>query len=135
MSAKMTISRLAGAVGVNIETIRFYQRRGLIVEPARPYTGYRTYEQSDADRLRFIKRAQALGFTLDEIAGLLKLEGSRACAETQGLAVKKLAMVEAKLADLRAMEVALSNLIGRCDAGSDTGGCPIIHALAADGND
>lgn len=130
MSEKMTISRLAGMVGVNIETIRFYQRRGLIVEPARPYTGYRTYEQSDASRLRFIKRAQALGFTLDEIAGLLRLEGSQSCVDTRSLAVRKLAMVKAKLADLRAMETALSDLIGRCDDGTASGNCPIIHALA-----
>jgi MerR family transcriptional regulator, mercuric resistance operon regulatory protein len=95
MTEKMTISRLAGAAGVNAETVRFYQRSGLLDEPARPYTGYPTYGGEDVRRIRFIKRAQLLGFTLDEIANLLKLEGSQTCANTRDLAAKKLAMVEA----------------------------------------
>ena len=107
MAEKMTISRLAGAAGVNIETVRFYQRSGLMDEPARPYSGYRTYGGSDVRRIRFIKRAQQLGFTLDEVANLLRLEGSQTCASTRTLAARKLAMVDAKLNDLLAIKMAL----------------------------
>lgn len=129
MAEKMTISRLAVAAGVNLETVRFYQRSGLIDEPARPYNGYRTYGTEDVRRIRFIKRAQLLGFTLDEIASLLKLEGSQTCASTRDLAAKKLAMVEAKLCDLLAMKTALATMVSRCDSEPTGAGCPIIQAL------
>ena len=129
MTEKMTISRLAAAAGVNVETVRFYQRTGLIDEPARPNGGYRTYGGEDVRRIRFIKRAQLLGFTLDEIANLLKLEGSQACASTRDLAAKKLAMVEAKLSDLLVMKKALATMVSRCDSEHHSAGCPIILAL------
>lgn len=132
MNEKMTISRLATAAGVNVETVRFYQRSGLIDEPARPGNGYRTYAEEDVRRIRFIKRAQVLGFTLDEIGSLLKLEGSRTCAETRELAARKLAMVESKLADLTSMREALTEMIGRCETELDRDGCPIIRALIQD---
>ncbi len=132
MTEKMTISRLAGAAGVNVETVRFYQRSGLIDEPARPYGGYRTYGGEDVRRIRFIKRAQLLGFTLDEIAHLLTLEGSQTCSSTRDLAAKKLAMVEAKLSDLLAMKTALATMVSRCDTEHSSTGCPIIQALIAD---
>ena len=129
MNAPMSISRLAAAAGVNVETVRFYQRSGLVEEPPRPDKGYRSYSGGDVRRIRFIRRAQALGFTLKEIAGLLRLEGARACARTRELAVRKLGMVEAKLADLTAMRDALGNMIGLCDAGKRQGECPIIRSL------
>ena len=132
MTEKMTISRLAGASGVNVETVRFYQRSGLIDEPTRPYIGYRTYADDDVRRIRFIKRAQLLGFTLDEISSLLKLEGSQTCASTRDLAAKKLAMVEAKLSDLLAMKAALATMVSRCDSEHPSAGCPIIQALIDD---
>ena len=132
MTEKMTIGRLADAAGVNVETIRFYQRSGLINEPARPYSGYRTYGNEDVRRIRFIKRAQLLGFTLDEIASLLELEGSRACASTRDLAATKLAMVEAKLNDLRAMKTTLAGMVASCDSNERRAGCPIIQALIDD---
>lgn len=132
MIEKMTISRLAGAAGVNLETVRFYQRCGLIVEPRRPNSGYRTYGDGDVRRIQFIKRAQQLGFTLDEVATLLKLEGSRTCADTRDLAAKKLAMVESKISDLLAMKTALAGMVSRCDSGAWDGGCPIIQALIED---
>lgn len=132
MTEKMTISRLASAAGVNVETVRFYQRSGLIEEPARPYSGYRTYADEDVRRIRFIKRAQLLGFTLDEIASLLKLEGSQTCASTRDLAARKLAMVEAKLSDLVAMQTALATMVSRCDSEHPSAGCPIIQALIDD---
>lgn len=132
MTEKMTISRLAGAAGVNIETVRFYQRSGLIDEPARPYSGYRTYEDDDVRRIRFIKRAKLLGFTLEEISSLLKLEGSQTCASTRDLASRKLAMVEAKLSDLLAMKTALATMVSRCDSEHPSAGCPIIQTLIDD---
>jgi MerR family mercuric resistance operon transcriptional regulator len=132
MAEKMTISRLAGAAGVNVETVRFYQRSGLIDEPARPSEGYRIYGDEDVRRIRFIKRAQLLGFTLDEIANLLKLEGSQTCASTRDLAAKKLAMVEEKLSDLLAMKTALATMVSRCDSEHPGVGCPIIQALIDD---
>ncbi len=132
MTEKMTISRLADAAGVNVETVRFYQRSGLIDEPAKPITGYRTYAGGDVSRIRFIKRAQLLGFTLDEIASLLKLEGSQTCASTRTLAARKLAMVEAKLNDLLAMKSALATMVSRCDSKVGRTDCPIIQALIDD---
>ena len=132
MTEKMTISRLASAAGVNVETVRFYQRSGLIDEPARPYGGYRTYGDEDVRRIRFIKRAQLLGFSLDEIANLLTLEGSQTCASTRELAAKKLAMVEAKLSDLLAMKTALATMVSRCDSEHAGVGCPMIQALIDD---
>ncbi len=132
MPKKMTISRLATAAGVNVETVRFYQRSGLIDEPARPNSGYRTYGDEDVRRIRFIKRAQLLGFTLDEIASLLKLEGTGTCSSMRALAAKKLAMVEAKLVDLLAMRTALSTMVARCDSEAPDTSCPIIQALIDD---
>lgn len=132
MTEKMTISRLAAAGGVNVETVRFYQRSGLISEPSRPYSGYRTYGADDVRRIRFIKRAQLLGFTLDEIGSLLKLEGSQTCASTRELAARKLAMVEAKLYDLQSMKTALATMVSRCDSEQPSSGCPIIQALIDD---
>lgn len=132
MNGKMTIGRLAGAAGVNVETVRFYQRSGLIDEPARPQAGYRTYGDDDVRRIRFIKRAQHLGFTLEEVASLLKLEGSGTCSSTRSLAARKLAMVEAKVSDLLAMKAALATMVARCDSENPAGGCPIIQALIDD---
>lgn len=132
MVEKMKIGRLADAAGVNVETVRFYQRSGLIDEPARPHHGYRTYGEEDVRRIRFIKRAQLLGFTLGDIGSLLKLEGSVACANTYNLATRKLAMVESKLADLQAMKTALTAMVARCKSEERDDGCPIIQALIDD---
>lgn len=132
MTGKMTIGRLAAAAGVNVETVRFYQRSGLIDEPTRPYSGYRTYGDDDVRRIRFIKRAQLLGFTLDEIANLLKLQGSLTCASTRDMAARKLAMVESKLNDLLAMKTALAGMVARCASEERSTGCPIIQALIDD---
>jgi MerR family mercuric resistance operon transcriptional regulator len=127
-----TIGRLAGEAGVNVETIRYYQRRGLMPEPARPSQGHRRYGADAVRRVRFIRRAKVLGFTLEEIAGLLALDEARACAETRGLAAHKLQVIEDKLADLRAMRKALKALVRECDRDATRGACPIIHALAVD---
>ena len=129
---ELTIGGLADEAGVNVETIRYYQRRGLMPEPDKPAQGYRRYDATTVKRVRFIKRAQALGFTLEEIGGLLELDEAHACAETRELASHKLEAIETKLADLAAMRRALMTLLRQCDAGAMKGNCPIIHALGAD---
>ncbi|BCN39788.1 MAG: Hg(II)-responsive transcriptional regulator [Alicycliphilus sp.] len=130
--SELTIGSLADEAGVNVETIRYYQRRGLMPEPDKPAQGYRRYDATTVKRVRFIKRAQALGFTLEEIGGLLKLDEAHACAETRELASHKLQTIETKLADLVAMRKALTALLCQCDAGAMKGNCPIIHALGSD---
>jgi MerR family transcriptional regulator, mercuric resistance operon regulatory protein len=130
--AELTIGRLAEEAGVNVETIRYYQRRGLMAEPLKPANGHRRYSADAVRRVRFIKRAQALGFMLEEIAGLLDLDEAHACAETRELATHKLDVIENKVADLTAMRNALKKLLRQCDTGSPTGACPIIGALASD---
>ena len=132
MATELTIGRLAAEAGVNVETIRYYQRRGLLHEPDRPMNGHRSYAAEAIKRVRFIKRAQVLGFTLDEIGSLLDLDESCACAETRELAEHKLQVIDEKLADLKAMRKALTALLRQCDTGTIKGACPIIHALAAD---
>ena len=132
MVAGLTIGRLADEAGVNVETIRYYQRRGLLPEPDKPINGHRRYAAEAVKRVHFIKRAQVLGFTLDEIGSLLDLDEAHACAETRELAAHKLAVIESKLDDLKAMRKALKSLLRQCETGSATGACPIIHALAAD---
>ena len=132
MAAELTIGKLADAVGVNIETIRYYQRRGLLDEPPKPPGGHRRYAPQQVKRLRFIKRAQVLGFALEEIAGLLQLDEACACAETRDLAAHKLQIIDAKLADLTAMRKVLADLMHECESSGMKGACPIIHTLAAD---
>jgi MerR family mercuric resistance operon transcriptional regulator len=132
MDSNLPIGRLAAKVGVNVETIRYYQRRGLLSEPNKPLNGHRRYPADWAKRVRFIKRAQVLGFTLEEITGLLRLDAAHACAETRHLAARKLQIIEQKLADLTAMRKALAKLMRQCDSLDGTGACPIIDALAID---
>ena len=126
---ELTIGRLAVSAGVNVETIRYYQRRGLLHEPQKPFGGYRHYPAHIVERVRFIKRAQALGFTLEEVAGLLKLNDVSRCANTRELGAHKIALIERKLADLAAMRDALSALVHQCDRGEGETSCPIIRAL------
>lgn len=132
MSNDFTIGRLADEAAVNVETIRFYQRRGLMPTPDKPTIGHRRYSDESLRRLRFIKRAQMLGFTLEEIGDLLALDQGSCCLETRDLAGRKLELIEGKLAALRAIQTALRELIRECDSGTGDGGCPIIHTLAAD---
>lgn len=132
MSEHLTIGTLAKQGGVNVETIRYYQRRGLLQEPVKPQGGFRHYPSDTVKRVRFIKRAQALGFTLEEIAGLLMLDERKACVETRGIAALKLALMEEKIADLVKIKDALSRLVRACDMSSAGAACPIIHLLADD---
>jgi len=132
MSRALTIGRVAKVAGVHVETIRYYQRRGLLTEPDRPAGAFRHYAADIVARIHFIKRAQALGFTLDEVAELLRLSEASACAETRELAAHKVALIDRKLADLAAMREALAGLISQCDASQAHGACPIILTLARD---
>jgi len=130
-TAYSTIGQLAEAAAVNVETIRYYQRRGLLVEPLKPPSGHRRYPADAAKRLRFIKRAQNLGFTLDEVRGLLTLEDGQSCRDTRLLAEKKLAVVENRLADLARIRRLLRGLIAECESGKRPRSCPIIATLSA----
>lgn len=130
MDRGLTIGGVAKLAGVNVETIRYYQRRGLVAAPDKPHMGYRRYPADTANHIRFIKRAQALGFTLKEIAVLLKLDEARACGKTRSLAARKMDVIDEKLAGLTAMRKVLADLVRQCDAGRPAKGCPIIQALA-----
>ena len=125
----LTISKLSQAAGVNVETIRFYQRRGLLSEPEKPLGGIRRYAQSDAARVLFIKAAQRIGFTLDEVAQLLQLDDGTQCSEARAIAERKLADVRNRLADLQRIEAALAQLVGRCASRRGKVSCPLIDAL------
>ncbi len=127
-AASLTIGQLARAAFVGVETIRYYQRRALLPVP-QVVSGYRTYPQVLVERIRFIKRAQELGFTLDEIATLLELEDSDDRVAIRKLAADRLAQVEEKLADLQKMQKMLASLIHECEGTSKARVCPIIDAL------
>lgn len=129
----MTIGQVARACGVNVETIRFYQHKGLLPKPARPYGSIRRYGQAEVARLRFIKAAQRLGFSLEEIGQLLKLQDGIHCAEARDLAQRKLEDVRARLSDLRRMERALADLIQRCGKSQGQVRCPLMAVLEEDG--
>lgn len=126
----MTIGRAAKAAGVNIDTIRYYQRRGLVDEPKLPLGGQRKYDDSVVRRVKFIKRAQTLGFTLEETRSLLSFEQARSCCDTKDLAVHKIQEIDQRIADLRRMRKTLSELATRCENGIDLRLCPIIDTLA-----
>ena len=124
-----TIGAFAKAAGVNVETIRFYQRKGLLPEPDKPYGSIRRYVDSDVARVKFVKSAQRLGFSLDEVGGLLKLDDGTHCEEASSLAEHKLQDVREKLTDLRRMESVLSELVGACHARKGNVSCPLIASL------
>ena len=124
-----TIGALAKRAGVNVETIRFYQRRGLLAEPERPLKGVRRYTEREARRVRFIREGQKLGFSLDELAELLSLEDGQHCREARDIALKKLAAIRERIEGLRTMEKALSGLVESCAQNTGAVSCPIIHAL------
>lgn len=126
----MTVGRLAHVAGVNIETIRYYQRRGLLATPRKPVSGVRRYSSEMLTRLRFIRRAQELGFTLREITELLKL-GDSSCKETRAIAEHRLTDIEARIRDLQSMRDTLGKLIRTCRAGNRPS-CPIIASLERD---
>jgi MerR family mercuric resistance operon transcriptional regulator len=123
-----TISKLAKELGVNVETVRFYERKSLITQPKAPQTGYRHYSDEILNRIRFIKRAQELGFTLAEIANLLSLSDNP-CTQVQELTEQKLRTVKEKMLDLQRLESALNTLLVECHNNEDASHCPIIDSL------
>ncbi len=128
----ITVGQLARAAAVNVETVRYYQRIGLLPMPRRDYGSIRRYWADDLKRIRFIKRAQKLGFSLDEVALLLGLSDGKHCAQTKMLAQTRLAVVEEKLADLAVIRKVLKGLVAKCTRGSRGCGCPVIDALIED---
>jgi MerR family mercuric resistance operon transcriptional regulator/MerR family gold-responsive transcriptional activator of gol and ges genes len=131
MTTELKIGQLAKQVGVNVETIRYYERLNLLGPTSRLPSGYRLYNNDSQRRLRFIKNAQALGFTLHEIEELLDLRVSSnaRCGDVQRKAEAKLKHVEAKVRDLQALATALRRLIRTCRAGQPTDRCPILQSL------
>jgi MerR family mercuric resistance operon transcriptional regulator/MerR family gold-responsive transcriptional activator of gol and ges genes len=131
MTFGLTIGQLAKSVGVNVQTVRYYERRRLLTPSDRKPSGYRLYGDEALRRLRFIKNAQALGFTLREIAELLNLRvtSTACCGDVQRRAQAKLEQVEAKERDLRALVQALRGLIKDCRAGQPSDRCPILQSL------
>ena len=127
----LTTGELAEGAGVNVQTVRYYERRGLLPEPPRTPSGYRQYRMGDLRRLRFIKRAQELGFRLAEIEELLSLrvEAGQSCAEVQERAESAIRRIDQQLEQLSRMRGALSALTDACRAQVPTDECPILQAL------
>jgi MerR family copper efflux transcriptional regulator len=128
--SKLTIGKLARAAEVGVDTVRFYERAGLLKKPPRSASGYRLYDTADAGRLRFIRRAKALGFSLDEIVELLKLnDGGGRRSAVRVLAERRLAEIEQKLVDFGRMRDTLRGLIHKCHGEGSLEGCPIIESV------
>lgn len=125
----LTIGQLARTAGVNVETVRFYQRRGLLSEPDRPAGGIRRYSGVDTERICFIKAAQRLGFSLDDVEELLRLEDGTHCSQARQLAEHKLAETRSKIDDLRRIESTLDEMVGRCRAVRGKVSCPLIASV------
>jgi len=125
---ELTIGRLAKFVGVNVETIRYYQRIGLIDEPVTPLNGFRQYPLQTAEHITFIKRAQQLGFSLKEIAELLKI-GDGHCDDVRTRAEIKRNKIKEQIRDLQSLRDTLDQLICECKSGKDSAHCPIVETL------
>jgi len=129
VTQRLTIGRLAELGGVNLETVRYYERRGLLPKPPRTQAGYRQFPPDTVQRLRFIKRAQELGFSLEEIRDLLSLRVERRnCADVRARAQAKIADIEKKMKALAAMKSTLRDLVNRCEQGDSTE-CVILASL------
>ena len=126
---KLTIGNLAKQAEVTVETIRYYQRIGLLDEPGKPFSGYRHYPANAIARIRFIKRAQQAGFTLKEIAQLLSLDDDH-CADVRKIAEQKCRQIDAQIQDLTALRSVLDALVKRCQSDSSAEHCSLIDALS-----
>lgn len=129
---RITRGRLAKLTGCNIETIRYYEGAGLMPQPQRSEGGFRLYDEPDIRRLSFIRRCRELGFTLEEIRGLLELVdgGEYSCGEIQKMTLAHANDVRKKIADLRRMERILKEMAAQCEGG-DVPECPILDALSS----
>ena len=128
METQLSIGAVARAANVGVETIRYYQRRKLVKEPTKPPGGQRRYPEAVVTRVRFIKRAQQLGFALEEIRELLQLDDGQSCRQTRLLAERKLHLIDERIVNLVRIRHMLEDLIGQCS--KERGVCPIITALA-----
>jgi MerR family transcriptional regulator, mercuric resistance operon regulatory protein len=129
MMEQMTIGQLAEAAGVNVETVRYYQRRELLAQPVRPSGSIGRYPPEALTRLRFIKRSQSLGFSLDDVQALLSLDDGRTCAAAKAIGEHKLADVRQRIETLQALETALQSLVSQCSTSKRKISCPLIDAL------
>ena len=129
-----TIGWVAKEAGVNAQTVLYYERRGLLSAPSRSASGYRLFDENTVRRIRFIKRAQELGFTLKQITALLKLQGNQdaSCAEVSAMAASHLDDIEAKIHDLERMRKALVPLVEACPKKGALKACPIMDSLEGD---
>jgi Hg(II)-responsive transcriptional regulator len=127
----MTIGQAAIAAGVNIQTLRYYERRGLLTEPPRGTSGYRVYSEAEVQVVRFIKRAQELGFSLQDIESLLGLASGqrRSCSAVRKVAESKVAELDRKIAMMRSMRRALQRLVDTCAMPRSEQECPLLEAL------
>lgn len=127
----LTIGQVARRSGVGVETVRFYERKGLIPVPPRRASGYRQYPEETVRRIRFIRRAKDLGFSLAEIVDLLslRLEPNERCEDVRGRALAKIEEIDKRLRSLRRMRSTLTNLVRACSEGGTSGACPILEAL------
>ena len=130
-NAGLTIGDVADAAGVGIETIRYYERRGLVPQPGKAAGAYRRYGAGHVDRIRFIKRAQALGFSLEEIETLLALEDGTDRRSIRRIATTRLEETRRRIADLRRIEGVLAHLLHECEAHAKAHHCPIIAAITS----
>lgn len=130
-SQSMTIGKLSKATGATIDTIRFYEKAGLLPKPARTASGYRKYSREDEMRLAFVARARHLGFSLDEIGEMLRLRTTRSggVARVREVAQKKVALVEQRIAELEQLRAALRVLVGACPGSGAPESCPILNAF------
>jgi MerR family copper efflux transcriptional regulator len=133
----LTIGKVARNAGIGVETVRFYEREGLIEPPERRESGYRQYREEVVDRLRFIRRAKELGFTLREIRELLslRLDAEASCADVKLKAETKVADIESRIRTLEQMKHALVKLAEACAGTGDTSVCPILEALDGESGD
>lgn len=129
----MTIGQLAAAAGVGVETVRYYQRLGLLATPDRPFGGQRQYFDATLKQIGFIRRAQYLGFTLEEIHAMMAIGDGGRCAEGRSFAQRKLDELALRVAELNRMRRELRILVKRCNANARGAPCPFIVALNGDG--
>ncbi|MBA4189277.1 MAG: heavy metal-responsive transcriptional regulator [Planctomycetaceae bacterium] len=131
----LTIGQLAKQAEVGVETIRFYEREGLLAEPDRTASGYRQYPPEAVERVKFLRRAQWLGFTLRDAKGLLELRDDPDAdrADIHARATEKLADIDARIADLQAMRAELARVLTSCDGTGPAAGCPILAAIGTRG--
>jgi MerR family mercuric resistance operon transcriptional regulator len=130
----LSIGEVAKRAAVHVETLRYYERRGLVARPPRSGSNYRRYPQEAVRRIRFVKRAQDLGFSLKEIEELLSLRAApkARCADVRGRAEAKIADIEVKILTLRRMKKALATLVAECEGQRPVSECPILESLGAE---